>query len=274
MAYTPNAEDTAQPTGNQALSTAALEFRTLKTYIQATKTAQDARDDAQDVATALVASNLAAALVTQDTRDDGQDSGIAAATALGITGIANAAAALALARSKLTKLDITGTGTFTVPADVTSIIAIVQGGGTAEAEYSQGSQGQLNFAFYSLGQLGDVRVATVYVTPGDIIACTCGSGQSLQIITNPSTAYTAVSESTSATASNFGTVIALAAVSRYAVSQSPNGLSGAGYVTKQASTFQYADTYDGHLPTTDLSLTTAGTSVMNAGYAGRITLLY
>jgi len=274
MAYTPDAEDTAQPTGNQALSTAALEFRTLKTYIKATKTAQDARDDAQEAATALVASNLAAALVTQDTRDAGQDSGIAAATGLGTTGLAYATAALALARSKLTKSDLTGTGTFTVPADVTSIIAIVQGGGTAEAEYSQGSQGQLNFAFYSLGQLGDVRVATMYVTPGDSIAYACGSGQSLQIITNTPTAYEAVSESTSATASNFGTVSAPAAVSRYAVSQSPNGLSGAGYVAKQASFFQYAATHDGHLPTTNLSLVTTGTSVMNAGYAGRITLLY
>ena len=140
MAYTPNAEDTAQPTGNQALSTAALEFRTLKTYIQATKTAQAN-------ATALVASNLAAALVTQDTRDDAQDVSIStaqstAATAQSTanTGVANAAtaqadattalanAALSVVKVKSIVSLISGSGNITVPTGATSCLVIGKGG--------------------------------------------------------------------------------------------------------------------------------------------------
>ena len=140
MAYTPDAEDTAQPTGNQALSTAALEFRTLKTYIKATKTAQAA-------ATALVASNLAAALVTQDTRDDAQDVSIStaqstAATAQSTanTGVANAATAqadatTALANAALSVVKVksivsitSGSGNVTVPTGATSCLVIGKGG--------------------------------------------------------------------------------------------------------------------------------------------------
>ena len=143
MAYTPDAEDTAQPTGNQALSTAALEFRTLKQYIQTTKTAQDARDDAQETATAL----LAAALVTQDTRDDAQDVSIStaqstAATAQSTanTGVANAATAqadatTALANAALSVVKVksivsitSGSGSVTVPTGATSCLVIGKGG--------------------------------------------------------------------------------------------------------------------------------------------------
>ena len=143
MAYTPNAEDTAQPTGNQALSTAALEFRTLKTYIQATKTAQDVRDDAQDAATAL----LAAALITQDTRDDAQDvsistaqstaataqstasaAGVAAAAAQADATTALANAALSVVKVKSIVSLISGSGNFTVPTGATSCLVIGKGG--------------------------------------------------------------------------------------------------------------------------------------------------
>ena len=133
MAYTPDAEDTAQPTGNQALSTAALEFRTLKTYIQATKTAQAVRDAAQEAATALVAANLAAALVTQDARDDAQDTAIStaqntatAAQADATTAIANAALSVVKVKSIVSL--ISGSGNFTVPTGATSCLVIGKGG--------------------------------------------------------------------------------------------------------------------------------------------------
>lgn len=140
MAYTPDATDTAQPTGNQALSTAALEFRTLKQYIQTTKTAQDVRDDAQEAATALVASNLAAALVAQDTRDDAQDTAISTAqstaTAAGVaaaaaqadatTAIANAALSVVKVKSIMSITN--GSGSVTVPTGATSCLVIGKGG--------------------------------------------------------------------------------------------------------------------------------------------------
>lgn len=41
MAYVPNASDTNQPTGDKAVASAAPEFRTLKAFVAAVKTAQD-----------------------------------------------------------------------------------------------------------------------------------------------------------------------------------------------------------------------------------------
>jgi len=153
MAYTPNAEDTAQPTGNQALSTAALEFRTLKTYIKATKTAQDVRDDAQDVATALVASDLAYVRVIQDARDDAQDTAIytaqGTATAAGVaataaqadatTAIANAALSVVKVKSIVSLTS--GSGNVTVPAAATNCLVIGKGGdrqGRDSTDFVQG----------------------------------------------------------------------------------------------------------------------------------------
>ena len=174
MAYTPNAEDTAQPTGNQALSTAALEFRTLKTYIQATKTAQA-------VATALVQTNLTAAIVAQDVRDDEQDFYVEHAIALGTTGIANAAAALAVAQGKLTKEVLTGSGNWTVPAGVTSVLVVVQGGGSCEAEYSADPWGAVwgnrNWSFYSEATAGELVSRVVAVSAGESLAYVYGVGQ-------------------------------------------------------------------------------------------------
>lgn len=264
MPYTPNAEDTAQPTGNQALSTAALEFRTLKTYIQATKTAQAA-------ATALVASNLAAALVTQDTRDDAQDSAITAAAALGTTGIAAAAAALAVAQGKLTKEVLTGSGNWTVPAGVTSVLVVVQGGGSCEAEYSQGSRGGYNFSFFSRKRAGEVQVRSIATTPATTIAYSCGVGQQLQLVQG---SYTTVSELVHAEDSSFGSVIAEAAISRYAFSQCSLIFGGGDYVSLANSVFRTSTFHDGRVPSIDLSQVALGTSSMTAGEAGSIHLFY
>lgn len=265
MAYTPDAEDTAQPTGNQALSTAALEFRTLKTYIQATKTAQAA-------ATALVQTNLNTAVSTQDTRDDGQDSAITAAAALGTTGIANAAAALAVAQGKLTKEVLTGSGNWTVPAGVTSVLVIAQAGGSAQAEISGDTWGGHSWSFFSEATAGEVVIKLLSVTPGDVITYTCGAGQVL--IRDPATgsAYTPcyIKTLTAAGQTNFGSsILAKAAVTRYAVNTG-------GYVTQDNSNYGYSGHYSGKLVDTQIKAAAYVPNVSNivAGTAGTITLLY
>jgi len=268
MAYTPDAEDTAQPTGNQALSTAALEFRTLKTYIKATKTAQAS-------ATALVASNLATALSAQDTRDDGQDSAITAAAALGTTGIANAAAALAVAQGKLTKVVLTGSGNWDVPAGVTSVLVVVQGGGSCEAEYSTNIGGGHNWSFYSEATAGELVSRVVAVTPGASIAYVCGVGQ--QVHRDPSTggAFTPCYMKSFIDAGDsyfYGasdTVRARAAISRHAVNLG-------SVVSKSGSNFGFSGHYTGKL--VDIQISNAAyaptITTQTAGVAGTITLLY
>ena len=268
MSYTPDAEDTAQPTGNQALSTAALEFRTLKLYIQATKTAQAA-------ATALVQTNLNTAVATQDTRDDGQDSAITAAAALGTTGIANAAAALAVAQGKLTKAVLTGSGNWTVPAGVTSVLVVVQGGGSCEAEYSANSWGAHNWSFYVEATAGELVSRVVAVTPGDSIAYVCGVGQ--QVHRDPSTggAFTPCYMKSFIDAGDsyfygaFDTVRARAAISRHAVN-----LGSA--VSKSDSNFGFSGHYTGKLVDTQISDVAYAptTTTQTVGVAGTITLLY
>ena len=269
MAYTPDAEDTAQPTGNQALSTAALEFRTLKTYIKATKTAQDVRDDAQDTATALVASNLATALLAQDSRDDTQDVAITAAAALGT-------AASALAGTKANKVALSGVGTWTVPAGVTSVRAILQGGGSAQAQisgstWSGSTWGAHSWAFYTEAYSGDVVIADIAVTPGASMAYTCGAGQDL--IRDPASGSSLtpcyIKTLTASGETTFGGVVARPAITRYAVSNT-------GFVTREASTFGASATYNGQLADTRISNAayTPDTTSITVGKAGTITLLY
>lgn len=265
MAYTPDAEDTAQPTGNQALSTAALEFRTLKQYIQTTKTAQA-------TATALVQTNLNTAVSTQDTRDDGQDSAITAAAALGTTGIANAAAALAVAQGKLTKAVLTGVGSWTVPTGVTSVLVIAQAGGSAQAEISADSWGGHSWSFFSEATAGEVVIKLLSVTPGDVITYTCGAGQDL--IRDPATgsSFTPcyIKTLTAAGQTNFGSsILAKAAVTRYAVNTG-------GYVTQDNSNYGYSGHYSGKLVDTQIEAAVYTPNVSNivAGTAGTITLLY
>ena len=265
MAYTPNAEDTAQPTGNQALSTAALEFRTLKQYIQATKTAQDLRDDAQDVATALVASDLAYVRVIQDARDDAQDTAI-------YTAQDTATAALALAAGKLTKAVLTGVGSWTVPTGVTSVLVIAQAGGSAQAEISADSWGGHSWSFFSEATAGEVVIKLLSVTPGDVITYTCGAGQDL--IRDPATgsSFTPcyIKTLTAAGQTNFGSsILAKAAVTRYAVNIG-------GYVTQDNSNYGYSGHYTGKLTDTQIANAAYTPNVSNivAGTAGTITLLY
>lgn len=268
MAYTPDAEDTAQPTGNQALSTAALEFRTLKTYIQATKTAQA-------VATALVQTNLTAAIVAQDVRDDEQDFYVEHAIALGTTGIANAAAALAVAQGKLTKAVLTGSGNWTVPAGVTSVLVVAQGGGSCEAEYSANIWGAHNWSFYVEATAGELVSRVVAVTPGDSIAYVCGLGQ--QVHRDPSTGsvYTPCYMKSFIDAGDsyfygaFDTVRARAAISRHAVNLG-------SVVSRDGSNFGFSGHYTGKLPDTQIANAayTPDTITQTAGIAGTITLLY
>ena len=272
MAYTPNAEDTAQPTGNQALSTAALEFRTLKTYIQATKTAQA-------VATALVQTNLTAAIVAQDVRDDEQDFYVEHAIALGTTGIANAAAALAVAQGKLTKAVLTGSGYWTVPAGVTSVLVIAQGGGSCEAEYSADHWGVVwgnrNWSFYSEATAGELVARVVAVSAGEALPYVCGVGQ--EVHRDPSTGDAGtpcymksfIDAGDSYLYSSFDTVRARAAISRYAVNVG-------SVVSRDGSNFGFSGHYTGKLPDIQIANAayTPNTITQTAGVAGTITLLY
>lgn len=170
MPYTPNAEDLTQPTGNQALSTAAPEFRTLKAYIQATKAAQAVRDTAQDAATALVASNLADAVAAQDIRDDAQDTAIGTAqgtatTALSAASAAQVDATAALAAAALSVVKVksivsltSGSGNIIVPAGATQCLVIGKGGDR------QGSSTD-NFA----STVAATKALVIAVTAGDIL---------------------------------------------------------------------------------------------------------
>lgn len=268
MAYTPDATDTAQPTGNQALSTAALEFRTLKQYIQTTKTAQA-------VATALVQTNLTAAIVAQDVRDDEQDFYVQHAIALGTTGIANAAAALAVAQGKLTKEVLTGSGNWDVPAGVTSVLVVVQGGGSCEAEYSANNWGGHDWSFYSEATAGELVSRVVAVTPGASIAYVCGVGQQVHRDPSTGTVYTlcymknfiAAGDSYFYGASD--TVRARAAISRYAVNLG-------SVVSRDGSNFGFSGHYTGKLPDTQISNAAYAPTIttQTVGKAGSITLLY
>lgn len=268
MAYTPNAEDTAQPTGNQALSTAALEFRTLKTYIQATKTAQAVRDAAQDAATLSVANNLTAAIAAQDTRDDAQDVAIASCYTIGIT-------ASVLAGTKVNKAVLTGSGNWTVPAGVTRILAIVQGGGSCEAEYSANTWGAHNWSFYSEPTAGELVVASVAVTAGDVLTYFCGVGQEVHRDPTTGSAFTPcymksfIDAGDSYFYSPFETVRARAAISRYAVNVG-------SIVSRAGSYFSLSGHSTGKLPDTQISGASYTPTITTqiAGKAGTITLLY
>lgn len=256
MPYTPDAENVDQPTGNQALSTAALEFRTLKQYVQTTKTAQSA-------ATALVASNLAAALVTQDSRDDAQDAAITAAAALGTTGIADAAAALLVAQGRLHKVVLTGSGNWTVPADVTSLAVALQGGSTAHGHLNSFSSGA-NFNYLSQEQAGQQKVVNLAVTPGDVIAYSCGTGQQVAM------SGTNITFPVQATATTFGSVTARTGKTYYYFD------SGSGTIRTETDTtlaFSTSTRCDGGMAT----IITGGnvtTSAMTDGAAGSITVFY
>lgn len=261
MAYTPDAEDTAQPTGNQALSTAALEFRTLKQYIKATKTAQDVRDDAQEAATALVAANLAAALVTQDTRDDAQDTAISTAQSTADTALATATTALA---TRVTTLS--GSGNYTVPAGVTQIVVVMQGGSTGKGR-AQATSGHGQFAFYMDSVAGEVVAKKVNVTPGQVIAYSVGVGGFVDVVGHGGLAL--LEEIISASSSTFGSLEAKINCPRY-------GYSAGGYDTEANTTFvSHQARYDRRFTTINLGYVT-GTSAnsLDAGEAGSIHLFY
>jgi hypothetical protein len=261
MAYTPNAEDTAQPTGNQALSTAALEFRTLKQYVQTTKTAQAA-------ATALVASNLAAALVTQDTRDDAQDTAISTAQSTAGTALATAITAISTAITALATrvTTLSGSGNYTVPAGVTQIVVVMQGGSTGKGR-AQATSGYGQFAFYMDSVAGEVVAKKVNVTPGQIIPYSVGVGGYVDVVGNGGMAT--LEETISASSSTFGSLEAKINCPRY-------GYSAGGYNTEANTIFvSHQARYDRRFTTIHLGYVT-GTSgnTLDAGEAGSIHLFY
>jgi len=261
MAYTPDAEDTAQPTGNQALSTAALEFRTLKQYIQTTKTAQAVTNAAQTTATSLVASNLAAALVAQDGRDDAQDGAISAAQADATAAIAAATAAIP---TRVTNL--AGSGTWTVPAGVTQITVVAQGGGTASG-HTQATSGSGQFAFYTDPTFGETAIRNYAVTAGQDISYSVGVGQMVDTVT--SGAALILRETIEGTDTTFGNLTARRGILRY-------GYNAGSYATEDNTAFALANTRkDRKFADINLGYVT-GTSgnTLSQGIAGSISIFY
>jgi hypothetical protein len=244
MAYTPNAEDTAQPTGNQALSTAALEFRTLKTYIQATKTAQAVRDDAQDVATAaaLVVANAAV----------------------------SAAAAAALRFSRITTL--TGSGNFTVPAGVTHLMVVARGGGCDGHKWrSTTTVSTTSHTFNVLAAAAPEVTAFMQVVAGDIIAYSVGANT----VIGESGASHVIS--TAGAATTFGSVVAPKAVSTgsYCNYINTSQLLLLDQFVVGNTFINYAGTEsDAEFPTNFYAINSITENTQEAAMAGSITLLY
>lgn len=281
MSYTPDVTNTSQPTGNVQLSTAAAEFRAIKQRIIDVVTAQDARDDAQDTATALVASNLATALSAQNSRDDAQDSLISAVQLTADAALANAAAAQGTADAGVAfavTAQITanaglatrfaallGAGGWTVPEGVTSLLVILEGGSTAQGFFRSHANG-VNFNFISQSQAGQVKFVAMAVTPGDVIPYGTGVGQTLEASGSPAT----ISETVTASDTFFGNSYARAGITRYYYD---SGTYVQLDATSLISGYVWADTTRGSFP----ALTTSGvvtTSEMYSGSSGAITVFY
>lgn len=271
MAYTPDAEDTAQPTGNQALSTAALEFRTLKQYVQTTKTAQSA-------ATALVASNLAAALVAQDSRDDAQDVYIAAAVA------ANAAT-----QAELDSLESTlhnsfnlgtelyasaGSYTFVVPAGINQLIVTAAGGSTAGgyARSNYGGFGGVQGDYYLCPITAAPVTRSLAVVAGESISLVVGTGQTAAIVqTGQLATIEAVPQAGSTTLT--GSLSSIVAPAARSFGVCAIVALGAGAAAASAD----AGKADGLLPVTSMGRTISNAYTENhleAGAAGFIHIRY
>lgn len=229
MPYTPDATNASQPTGNVQLSTAAAEFRAIKQRIIDIVTAQDFRDDTQDIAIGAAQSTANTAVSNAAAAQGTANTALAnAATAQGTanTGVSNAAAAQgtadAAAASAATAqsaaqaalftrfTNLTGLGNWTVPAGVTTINVIVRGASTAQGIFRAFSAGT-NFNFISQAQAGEVKVITMSVTPGDSIPYGTGLGQQLVTLGSPTT----IRENIPASDSFFFNTVARAGITRF-----------------------------------------------------------
>ena len=161
MSYIPDPENLIQPTGNQALSTAAPEFRALKAYIQTTKTAQ-----------------AAATATAQSTADT---AGTDAAAAQGTANTALELAQLLGGNNFHTIVTLTGAGNWTVPADVTRVMAIIVGAGVVTGVLHVRSGDPANPASYLThycklyAGLRNEALKVYAVTAGATIAYSCGA---------------------------------------------------------------------------------------------------
>lgn len=260
MAYTPDPEDTAQPTGNKAVSTAAPEFRALKAYIQSNLEDQDERDDAQDAAIALVQTNLNAVVAAQDARDDAQD--------VVIAGLGHDIEVVeALAKSKLIAVRLTSaSGNWHWPAGVTKVYAHLVGGGTAGGAVNRTSlQSNTSCGFYSYKQAGCTLVAELEGSFGDIIPYIKGVGQVLSYDNGSVT----VSQATQQSSTTFGDFVAAPAHSYTGFTYGQNNAAGSVpfyYSTRHDKGFTTA-VLAGYVPLN------AGSS-LEAGSDGDIILMY
>lgn len=112
---------------------------------------------------------------------------------------------------------LTGSGTFTVPAGITSLKVTAVSGGLGEVDWTQGSQGFRNGCLYIQPQPGQATIRTISVTPGDAISYICGTGQSFSFI-DLGSGYAKLRE-ISAGSTGFGTeVLVDPPLARFAIS--------------------------------------------------------
>lgn len=264
MAYTPDPEDTAQPTGNKAVSTAAPEFRALKAYIQSNLEDQDERDDAQDAATALVQTNLNAVVAAQDARDDAQDVAISTAQVA-------ADFALAYAEGKHSCHRLAAiSGNWLVPTGVTEVFVYLSGGGSADGAILRDT-GTRSISFYSQGEAGTATFGRTAVTPGSTIAFSRGFGQVLLYQPGSVGVWSPdrVVQLSAAGETTFGSLRARPAVSFY-------GYTHATLNSEANTDFVYSNRADRGIPTLSLSshIASGVTDTLKAGSDGEIMLFY
>lgn len=264
MAYTPDPEDTAQPTGNKAVSTAAPEFRALKAYIRSNLEDQDERDDAQDAAIALVQTNLNAVVAAQDARDDAQDVAISTAQVA-----ANFALAYAEGKHSCHRLATTS-GNWLVPTGVTEVFVYLSGGGSAAGAILRDA-GVYSISFYSQGEAGAAAFRRLAVIEGSTIPFSRGFGQVLLYQPGSGGFWSkdAVVQLSAAGETTFGSLRARPAVSFY-------GYTPAAFNTEANTAFVYSNRADRGIPTLALSqrLAVGVTDTLQAGSNGEIMLFY
>jgi uncharacterized protein (AIM24 family) len=168
-----------------------------------------------------------------------------------------------LLAAKLTKVALSGSGNWTVPAGVTSISVALQGGGTAHG-YLQSYSSGTNFNYLSQEQAGQQKVVNLAVTPGDVIAYSCGTGQQVAM------SGTTITYPVQATATTFGSVTARTGKTYYYFD------SGSGTARTETDTtvaFSTSTRCDAGMANRSTGGNLTSSNMVN-GAAGSITIFY
>lgn len=190
MAYIVNADDQSRPLDTDPRKQGAEELRALKARLIQTRTALEGADSTNAAAAAAA---LAAANAAQSSANNAQSSANAAQSAANAAqGTANNAqssanSALALAQAVTFKncVELTGSGTWTVPAGVTQVLAILVSGSTASGQRTETSIVDMTISSYIykpitvyLGNsMSNTNTVFIGVTEGTPLAYSCGAGE-------------------------------------------------------------------------------------------------